>query len=104
MTSKRDAPIATTASVAMTDRDIATPSEAKSAVPSADDPNRELAATLVAERATRQPVEVVARILAAHDSGDPLNRIAKNVGVHHSAVSRVIDAAAAHHQRTLVVA
>ncbi len=88
----------------MTDRDIATPSEAKSAVPSADDPNRELAATLVAERATRQPVEVVARILAAHDSGDPLNRIAKNVGVHHSAVSRVIDAAAAHHQRTLVVA
>jgi hypothetical protein len=45
--------------------------------------------------------EVVARILAAHYSGDPPNRIAKNVDVHHSAVSRVIDAAAAHRQRTL---
>ena len=50
---------------------------------------------------TRKPAEVVARILAAHDSGDPLNRIAKNVGVHHSAVSRVVDTAAAHRQRTL---
>jgi Protein of unknown function (DUF2637) len=99
--SKGDAPIATPASVAITDRDNATPSEAESAVPSADDPNRELAATLVAEKVTRQPVEVVARILAAHDSGDALNRIAKNVGVHHSAVSRIIGAAAAHRQRTL---
>lgn len=88
----------------MTDRDNTPPSATKSAVPSADDPNRELAAVLVAEKVTRQPVVVVARILAAHDSGDPRNRIAKNVGVHHSAVSRIIDAAAAHRQRTLEVA
>lgn len=87
----------------MTDRENATAFATESAVPSADDPNRELAATLVAEKVTRQPVEVVAHILAAHDSGDALNRIAKNVGVHHSAVSRVIDAAA-HRQCTLVVA
>jgi hypothetical protein len=50
---------------------------------------------------TRKPVEVVARLLAAHDSGDPPNRIAKNVEVYHSAVSRVIEAAAVHRQRTL---
>jgi hypothetical protein len=75
-TSRRDAAIATQASVAMMDRGSAAPSEAESAVPSADDPNRELAATLIAEKVTRKPVEVVARILAAHDSGDRLNRIA----------------------------
>jgi hypothetical protein len=100
-TSKRDAPTATPASVAMADRDNATTSDKQSAIPSADDPNRELAATLIAEKVTRKPVEVVARILAAHNSGDPLNRIAKTVGVHHSAVSRIIGAAAAHRQRTL---
>jgi hypothetical protein len=88
----------------MTDRDNATVSGVESAVPSADDTNRELAATLIAKKVTRKPVEVVARILAAHDSGDPLNRIAKDIGVHHSAVSRIIDAAAAHRQRTLTAA
>jgi hypothetical protein len=88
-------------SAATADRDSATPPEMQSATSSADDPNRAVAAELVAEKVTRQPVEVVARILAAHDSGNPLNRIAKNVGVHHSAVSRIIGAAAAHRQRTL---
>ncbi|MGY4650533.1 DUF2637 domain-containing protein [Mycobacterium sp. URHB0021] len=100
-TSRRDASIATPASVAMADRNDANASATEGAVPSADEPNRVLAAVLVAEKITRQPVAVVARILAAHDSGDPQNRIAKNTGVHHSAVSRVIAAAAAHRQRTL---
>ena len=85
----------------MTDRENVTASATESAVPSAEDPIRELAAMLIAEKVTRKPVEVVARILAAHDSGDPPNRSAKSVDVHHSAVSRVIDAAAAHRQRTL---
>lgn len=62
---------------------------------------RELAETLVAEKATRQPVELVERILAAHDAGDPLNRIAKDVRAHHTSVSRVIDAAAARGQGVL---
>jgi hypothetical protein len=61
----------------------------------------ELAAILVAEKLTRQPVAVVAQILTAYDAGDPPNRIAKNIGVHHSAVSRVIEAAGAHRQRVL---
>lgn len=101
--SKRSAPTATLAVAAMTDRENATASATESAVPSADGPNRELAAELVAEKATRQSVETVAAILAAYERGDPLNRIAKHIGVHHSAVSRVIDAAAAHRQRTLEV-
>jgi hypothetical protein len=100
-TSDRDAATTKRAAAALTDRGSAAPSATECAVPSADDPNRELAATLIAEKVTRKPVEVVARILAAHNSGDPLNRIAKNVGVHHSAVSRIIGAAAAHRQRTL---
>ena len=100
-TSRRDAATTSPRAGAMTDRGSAAPSATESAVPSADDPIRELAATLVAEKLTRKPVEVVARILAAHEQGEPLNRIAKGVGVHHSAVSRIIDAAAAHRQGTL---
>lgn len=75
--------------------DNATSSEQPSAGPVADDATLELAAALVAEKVTRRPVDVVARVLAAHDEGDPPNRIAKDVGIHHSAVSRVIGAAEA---------
>jgi hypothetical protein len=99
--SKRDAPTATPATAAMTDCENATASATESAVPSADDPNRELAAELIAEKATRQSVETVAAILAAHEQGDPLNRIAKQVDVHHTAVSRIVGAAATHRQREL---
>ncbi|MGV0838483.1 DUF2637 domain-containing protein [Mycolicibacterium thermoresistibile] len=68
----------------------------------ADQSTRDLAVALVAEKATgRQPLEVVERILTAYDSGDPPNRIAKNLRVHHSAVSRVIEAAAVHRQGVL---
>ena len=52
-----------------------------------------LAAELVAAKVTRQPVETVEAILIAHHNGDPLNRIAAAVGVHHSAVKRVLEAA-----------
>ncbi len=50
------------------------------------------AAVLVARKATRQPVETVEAILTAHGQGVALNRIAANLGVHHSAVRRVLDA------------
>lgn len=53
----------------------------------------QLAAELVAAKATRQPVETVEAILVANQNGDPLNRIAAVLGVHHSAVKRVLDAA-----------
>ena len=51
------------------------------------------AAQLVATKTTRQPVETVEAILTAHHNGDPLNRIAASLGVHHSAVKRVLEAA-----------
>jgi hypothetical protein len=60
-----------------------------------------LAAELVAAKVTRQPVETVATIIIAHESGDPLNRIAASVGVHHSAVKRVLDAANTHREPNL---
>ena len=52
-----------------------------------------LAAELVAAKITRQPVGTVEAILIAHGNGDPLNRIAAALGVHHSAVKRVVEAA-----------
>ena len=57
----------------------------------------QLAAQLVAAKVTRQPVKTVTAILVANGNGDPLNRIAAAVGVHHSAVKRVLDAADIHH-------
>lgn len=93
--------IATTATTATISGDITAPSGTVSANIRVDDQTRNLAVALVAEKVTRQPVETVVRILAAHDAGDPLNRIAKNMGVHHSAVARVIEAAAAYAQRVL---
>jgi len=67
----------------------------------AGDATFDLAAELVRDKATKQPVEVVRAILEAHNNGDPLNRIAKNVDRHHTAVKRIIDAAAARVDRQL---
>lgn len=85
-------------------RNSANTCDAESATDSADESTRELATVLVAEKATRKPVGVVMQILAAHRAGDPPNRIAKSVGVHHSAVSRVIEAAVVRSQRVLEAA
>lgn len=100
-TSKRDAATNSPRAGATVDRAEATTKDKRSTAPGADDSIRELAETLVAKKVTRQSVDKVAAILAAHDHGDPLNRIAKQLGAHHTAVSRVIEAAAAHNQRTL---
>ena len=64
----------------------------------------DMAAEIAAQRITRQPVETVAAILTAHHHGDPVNRIAKQIGVHHSAVSRIIDAANELRKRELLTA
>ena len=61
----------------------------------------DLAAELVRDKATKQPVELVHAVLVAHNNGDPLNRIAKNVDRHHTAVKRIIDAAEARVDRQL---
>lgn len=100
-TSSRDARSSEHASANLAPRDDAPPSGVRSAALGVDDLTREVAADLVAQKVTRQSVDTVAAILAAHRQGDPPNRIAKQVGVHHSAVSRVIDAATAQRQRSL---
>lgn len=94
------APRAATSSAAR-----AAPTRAAAATPrrvghafGADESTSQLAAELVAAKTTRQPVETVAAILAADAKGDPLNRIAAHLGVHHSAVKRVLAAADAHRQ------
>lgn len=51
------------------------------------------AAELVAGKVTRKPLETVETILEAHERGDALNRIAADLGVHHSTVQRILDAA-----------
>src|SRR4029079_16757486 len=51
----------------------------------------DLALALVESKVTRQPIEVVRAVLIAHDNGEALNRIAKEVGVHHTAVKRIIE-------------
>nr|WP_234712981.1 DUF2637 domain-containing protein [Mycolicibacterium komanii] len=98
--SKRDAATTSPRAGTRLDRANATTPGNQHATPGADDSIRELAETLVGEKVTRQSVDTVAAILAAHQRGAPLNRIAKQVGAHHTAVSRVIDAAALR-QRTL---
>ncbi len=91
--SKR-APNATAiASSAIAARDKLAPTATDSPRWIADDATRELAVQLVAAKVTRQSAGTVERILVAHSCGDPLNRIAKNVGVHHTAVSKVLGAA-----------
>ena len=66
-----------------------------------DDVAAKQAAELIAAKVTRKPVETVEAILVAYGNGDPLNRIAAAVAVHHSAGKRVLDAAEKHHQRYL---
>lgn len=73
-------------------RDEHTPLQEDGAKVPKDRAHQEIAAELVDAKLTRQPVDVVASILAAHEGGAPLNRIAKDLKVHHSAVSRVINA------------
>ncbi|CAM5741916.1 hypothetical protein MAUB1S_02954 [Mycolicibacterium aubagnense] len=84
---------------AMMYRDTATPAKPKIAPsPNADDPIRQLAVELVRQKVTRKPVETVAAVLAAREQGHALNRIAKQVGIHHSAASRIIAAAVKQQQ------
>jgi hypothetical protein len=71
----------------------ATSRRAETASVAPDTATGTLAAELVAAKATRQPVATVEAILGAHQNGDPLNRIAADLGVHHSAVKRVLEAA-----------
>ncbi|HKH51969.1 MAG TPA: hypothetical protein VKA77_09265 [Mycobacterium sp.] len=61
----------------------------------------DLAVALVESKVTRQPIDIVRAVLEAHHNGDALNRIAKDLNCHHTAVKRIIDAATTHRHSDL---
>ncbi|WP_100522376.1 hypothetical protein [Mycobacteroides abscessus] len=63
-----------------------------------------LAQRIVESRAVRQPVHTVARILELSESESRKNVIAERVNVHHSVVSKVLEAAERERRRSLSLA
>jgi hypothetical protein len=55
----------------------------------------EVAARIAASSATTQPSEMVAAIITARAAGELKGPLARRLGIHHSAVQNVMDAAAA---------
>lgn len=53
----------------------------------------QLAERIALSGQTRQPVGVIEAILRAHSEGDPLNRIAYKLQIHHSSVKKILKAA-----------
>ncbi|SLD05559.1 Protein of uncharacterised function (DUF2637) [Mycobacteroides abscessus subsp. abscessus] len=60
-----------------------------------------LAEKIVESRAVRQPVSVVARILAMSESESRKNIVAERLGVHHSVITRVLDEAETQRRSSL---
>lgn len=63
-----------------------------------------LASRIVSSKAVRQPVGTVAKILAMSAEESRKNVVADRVGVHHSVVSKVLDAAEREHRHGLAMA
>jgi hypothetical protein len=63
-----------------------------------------LAEKIVESRAVRQPVNTVARILAMSETEGRKAVIERQLGVHHSVVTKVLDAAEAQRRHGLAVA
>lgn len=64
---------------------------------------RELAEQIVAAGAVRKPVETVIAILSAAEVEPRKAAIAERTGVHHSVVSKTLEAAAAYRRKPLAV-
>lgn len=62
---------------------------------------RQLAEQIVASGAVRKPVDTVAAILAAAESETRKAAIAEQAGVHHSVVTKTLDAAESHRRGQL---
>lgn len=80
------------------------PSSAAQKAPDAPTPAPEtarLAEKIVESKAVRQPVHVVARILMLAESESRKNVISDKLGVHHSVVSKVLEAAEAQRRHGL---
>ncbi|SKR18836.1 Protein of uncharacterised function (DUF2637) [Mycobacteroides abscessus subsp. abscessus] len=88
------APRTTTPSAPVTPRTA--PPSARQGAPDAPSPAPEtvaLAEKIVSSRAVRQPIGTVARILDLAESESRKNVIADRAGVHHSVISKVLEAA-----------
>ncbi|CPW62328.1 hypothetical protein [Mycobacteroides abscessus] len=73
--------------------------------PNATSPDSEvvaLAEKIVESRAVRQPVSVVARILAMSETEGRKNVISERLGVHHSTVTKVMESAETQRRHGLV--
>lgn len=82
-------------------------SNAPQGSPSAASPAPELvalASRIVASRAVRQPVHVVARILELAEAEGRKNIVAERAGVHHSVVTKVLAEAESQRRSQLAVA
>ncbi|SIA10366.1 Protein of uncharacterised function (DUF2637) [Mycobacteroides abscessus subsp. abscessus] len=80
------------------------PSPAPQGSPDAPTPAPEvlrLAEQIVESRAVRQPVSVVARILAMSESESRKNIVSERLGVHHSVITRVLDEAETQRRSSL---
>ena len=64
---------------------------------------RELAEQIVAAGAVRKPVETVAAILSAAESESRKAVIAEHTGVHHSVVTKILEAAESHRLNDLAI-
>lgn len=83
------------------------PSNAAQGSPDAPNPAPEvvaLASRIVESKAVRQPAHVVARILELSESESRKNVVSDKLGVHHSVVSKVLDAAERERRHGLAVA
>ncbi|MBV0917238.1 DUF2637 domain-containing protein [Mycobacteroides chelonae] len=81
-------------------------SSAPQGSPSAPNPAPEVAALaerIVESRAVRQDVKTVARILELAESESRKNIVAERAGVHHSVVSKVLEAAETQRRHSLAV-
>jgi hypothetical protein len=64
----------------------------------------ELAAAVIASRATTQPIETVIAVPAARRSGATVNAAAKAAGINYRTAQRIAEAAAERRQTDLVAA
>lgn len=84
--------------------DVSTAGAADRGGPSGVSGTRELAEQIVAAGAVRKPVETVAAILSAAEGEARKAVIAEHTGVHHSVVTKTLEAAAAYRPKPMAVA
>jgi molybdenum-dependent DNA-binding transcriptional regulator ModE len=65
--------------------------------------DKDFASELIASGVTTQPAETVIAVLEAHRNGASINAAARASGINYRTAQRIVEAAAEHRQRQLVV-